>query len=191
MYMVVRLELVLWTKSHLLTGISCAHSACIPTRIWSSFCLQMSMPLSVLDHQLVGTIVNSLHSASLTRQSVSLVDLSQCQNLKIDELMDTGLCQTLLAVPESKSWLPKIQPSRIIFLPNQPPLRNHVVFYYNIQSSAVITRSNIVRYYINNYRNWSRMSIRCRIHKRHHITRPNGRAMGCLLWIFMRKLTAL
>ena len=117
MYMVVRLELVLWTKSQLLTGISCAHSACIPTRIWSSFCLQMSMPLSVLDHQLVGTIVNSLHSASLTRQSVSLVDLSQCQNLKIDKLMDTGICQTLLSVPESESWLPKIQPSKIIFLP--------------------------------------------------------------------------
>ena len=30
-----------------------------------------------------------------------------------------------------------------------------------IQSSAVITRSNIVRYYINDYRNWGWISTRC------------------------------
>ena len=40
------------------------------------------------------------------------------------------------------------------------------VLTINIQSNAVITRSNIVRYYINNYRNWSRISVRCLIHKR-------------------------
>ena len=40
-------------------------------------------------------------------------------------------------------------------------------FVNNIQSSTVITESNIVRYYINNYRNWGRISIRCWIHKRH------------------------
>ena len=34
-----------------------------------------------------------------------------------------------------------------------------------IQPSAVITRSNIVRYYMNNYRNWGRISIRCLIQK--------------------------
>ena len=34
-----------------------------------------------------------------------------------------------------------------------------------IQLSAVITWSNIVRYYINNYRNWGRISIRCWVHK--------------------------
>ena len=49
-----------------------------------------------------------------------------------------------------------------------------------IQSSAVITRSNIVRYLINNYRNWGRISIRCCSHKRHTIPRHNGRTMGCL-----------
>ena len=37
---------------------------------------------------------------------------------------------------------------------------------------------NIVRYYINNYRNWGRISIRCWIHKRHPIPRPDGRAKG-------------
>ena len=47
-----------------------------------------------------------------------------------------------------------------------------------VQLSAVITRSNIVRYYINNYRNWGRISIRCWIHKSRPIPRPNGRAMG-------------
>ena len=60
-----------------------------------------------------------------------------------------------------------------------------------IQSSAVITRSNIVRFYNNDYRNWDRKSIKCSIHKRHPIPRPNGRAMGCLLWIFGRRLTVL
>ena len=35
-----------------------------------------------------------------------------------------------------------------------------------IQSSAVITRSSIVRYHINNFSNWVRTSIRCWIHKR-------------------------
>ena len=57
-----------------------------------------------------------------------------------------------------------------------------------IQSSAVIMRSNIVRYFINNYRNWGRISIRCCSPKRHNIPRHNGRAMGCLLWIFCRYL---
>ena len=60
-----------------------------------------------------------------------------------------------------------------------------------MQSSAVITRSNIVRFCINNCRNWDIISIRCWIHKRHPILRPNGRVMGCLLWIFVIKLTAL
>ena len=53
-----------------------------------------------------------------------------------------------------------------------------------------VTRPNIVRYFINNYRNWGRISIICWIYKRHTIPRPNGRAMGWLLWIFVRKLTA-
>ena len=43
----------------------------------------------------------------------------------------------------------------------------------------------------NNYRNWGRISIRCWIHKRHSIPRPIGQAMGCLLWMFVRKLTTL
>ena len=37
---------------------------------------------------------------------------------------------------------------------------------WEIQSSAVITRSNIVTYWSNNCRNWGRISIRCWIHKR-------------------------
>ena len=60
-----------------------------------------------------------------------------------------------------------------------------------IQLNAFITQSRIVRYYINDYRNWGRISIRCCIYIRHPIPRPNGRAMVCLLWIFMRKLTTL
>ena len=52
-------------------------------------------------------------------------------------------------------------------------VRGDVFIIYNgfnentfiIQSSAVITRFNIVRYYINEYRNWSRIWIRRWIHK--------------------------
>ena len=55
---------------------------------------------------------------------------------------------------------------------------------YIQSSNVIITRSNIVRYYINNYRNWYRISIRCWIHKSHLITRPNERVMGCFFWIF-------
>ena len=47
-----------------------------------------------------------------------------------------------------------------------------------VQWSAVITRSNIVRYYINNYRNWGRISIRCWTLKRHAIPRPHERVIG-------------
>ena len=58
-----------------------------------------------------------------------------------------------------------------------------------LQSSAVITRSNVVRYCINNCRNWSRISSGYWIYQRHHIPHPNGRAMGCLFSIIFRKLT--
>ena len=47
-----------------------------------------------------------------------------------------------------------------------------------LKPSAVITRPNIVRYYINNYRNRGRISIRCCMHKRHPIPHHNGWAMG-------------
>ena len=61
----------------------------------------------------------------------------------------------------------------------------------SINSNAVIMRSNIVRYCIYDSTNWGRIPIRWLTHKRHPISRPNGRAMGCLLWIFERKCTAL
>ena len=53
-----------------------------------------------------------------------------------------------------------------------------------LQWSAVITRSDIVRYYMINYKKCVRMSTRPWIHKRHPIPRPSGRAMGCPLRIF-------
>ena len=42
----------------------------------------------------------------------------------------------------------------------------------NIQLSAVIMGSNIVRCYIDNSLNWGRILISCCIHKRHPIPRP-------------------
>ena len=47
---------------------------------------------------------------------------------------------------------------------------------FHLQLSAVITCSNIVRYFMNNYRNWGRISIRCWIHKRHPIPHSPWRA---------------
>ena len=51
-----------------------------------------------------------------------------------------------------------------------------------LQSSAVITRSNLSRYYIRHCDNGGRKWIRFWNHKSHPIPRPNGRAMGHLLW---------
>ena len=62
---------------------------------------------------------------------------------------------------------------------------------YKLQLSAIITQSNIVRYYMYNYRKWGSILIRCWIHKRHPIACPDGQAMGCCSWIFVRKLTPL
>ena len=49
-----------------------------------------------------------------------------------------------------------------------------------IQVSAVITRSNKVKFCINNLSNCSRISIRCWVYKSHPMLRPNGRAMAML-----------
>ena len=42
-----------------------------------------------------------------------------------------------------------------------------------VQSSAIITRSNIVRYFMNNYRKSGTISVKCWIHKSHHVPRPD------------------
>ena len=60
--------------------------------------------------------------------------------------------------------------------------------YKQAQPSAIIIWSNIVRYCINYSRHSGRRAIRCWIHKRHPIPRPNGWAMGWLLWIFFGKI---
>ena len=101
-------------------------------------------------------------------------------------------------IPECICWetylaiSPTEMISRRVHWQNKPSSETKMSpFLMYIQSSTVLTRSNIARYYINNYRNWGRISIRRWIYKRHTIPRPNGRAMGCLLWIFVEKLTAL
>ena len=60
-----------------------------------------------------------------------------------------------------------------------------------IQSSAVITRSNLSWYCIWHCDNNSRKWIRVSKHNRHPIPRRHGRAMRCRLWGFWRKSTAL
>ena len=51
-----------------------------------------------------------------------------------------------------------------------------------LRSSAVKTRCNIVKYYIDSYRNWCRISIRCWIHKRH----PYHRSVYRNQWLLFR-----
>ena len=73
----------------------------------------------------------------------------------------------------------------------------YILFSRNtIKSSAVITRCNIVKYCINNCRNWGRISIRCWILKRHPIVwgvllwGPYLALTGCLLLISDHVITA-
>ena len=60
-----------------------------------------------------------------------------------------------------------------------------------IQSSAVVTRSNMTWVFIWCGNDWGKICISDYIHKRHPISRPRGRVMWCLLWRFRRKLTVL
>ena len=51
-----------------------------------------------------------------------------------------------------------------------------------VQSSSVVTRSNLSRYHIWNCDNSGRKWIRVQNHNRHPIPGPHGRSMGCKLW---------
>ena len=64
----------------------------------------------------------------------------------------------------------------------------HITVEYN---HICINIYNTVQFCVNDRRNSGRISIRCWIHKRHPISRPNRRAMGCLWWTFLGILTAL
>ena len=56
-------------------------------------------------------------------------------------------------------------------------------YHYHMPSNIVITGSSIVRYCFLNCRNWSRISIICRIHKRHPylaLTASYGRSFAII-----------
>ena len=63
--------------------------------------------------------------------------------------------------------------------------------HFSVQSCVVITRPNITWYCKQHCRNSGRLSIWCWTQKTHPIPQPHERAMGRLIWIFVRKLTAL
>ena len=65
-------------------------------------------------------------------------------------------------------------------IPNMGHGSHHVL---NLQILCRYTWSDIVRYLINNCRNWGRISIRCWIPKRHIIPQPNKRAMGSVFFL--------
>ena len=86
--------------------------------------------------------------------------------------MHVTICNSILATSE------------ICHVPTDYGLVTH------IQSSTVIMWSNIVRYCINECMKSDRISFKYWIHKRHTIPCAKWWAMGCLLTIFFRKLTA-
>ena len=59
------------------------------------------------------------------------------------------------------------------------------------QSNAVITRSILSRYYTRHWDDSNSTRTRLETHNKHPIARPNGRVMGCLLWVYWRKWPAL
>ena len=83
----------------------------------------------------------------------------------------------------ARSIVSKLQPSDMshgVSILNSKLLCTTSGRLYSIQSSAVITRSNITLYFTlkEHCRNWNRISTRVWTHKRH------GRAMGCISLIF-------
>ena len=58
----------------------------------------------------------------------------------------------------------------------------------SIQLSAIIVQSNLSWYKIQHSNNSGRQWIRFYIHNKHPISRPHGRAMGCLLWGICEKM---
>ena len=62
---------------------------------------------------------------------------------------------------------------------------------WRVQSGAIMEGSNTTWFWIWCGNDWGEICIWCYIHKRHPISRPYGRAMGCLLWGFGWKLTVL
>ena len=71
------------------------------------------------------------------------------------------------------------------------PVQYQAIIQSNIQLSAVIMRSNITLFFIWHISGWSKICIRGYIHKRHPMSCPCGHVIGCLLWGFRCKLTAL
>ena len=85
------------------------------------------------------------------------------------------------------SYLHNISVNQSLFIYKHIHTRTSYEYAYilpiHIPSSAVITRPNIVGYFINCYRSWYRISNRCWIHKT-----PYRVSYEVSLWIFVRKL---
>ena len=128
------------------------------------------------------TGVNSL-GLLIQYVSVNVVIIVSIQLAKINADLSSpvSIVTNIIAI----SWLKYWRPSQI----DHCQVCMTIIGAFRIQSSAVITRSTIVRYCINDCRNSGRISIRCWIHRRHPIPCPIEQAMGCLLWLFLRKLS--
>ena len=77
------------------------------------------------------------------------------------------------------------------FVNSDPVTDIHLKTKMCMHSSAVISRSNLPRYYIGHCDSSGRKRIIFKNHNRHPILRPHGRTTGCLLWGFRKILTAL
>ena len=60
-----------------------------------------------------------------------------------------------------------------------------------MQRSGVITQSIITWYCMQHFSDWDKRYITLLIHKRQPLSRLNGRAKGCILWVFWTDLPSM
>ena len=119
---------------------------------------------------------------------LTLLQISGCLKFRLNLLFRAIFITILVYFHQTLTWISK---GEHLLRSNTKTHKDIQSRGQVIQSNSVIVRSDIIQYCINNCRNWSRISIRWWTHIKHPIPHHNGWALGCLLWIFMRKLTVL
>ena len=117
-----------------------------------------------------------LWSLYVSRSVQSLVNIKWCHH----EQPTTCLCYFLWYVDcrsLSVAWESLLNISRRLC---ESQISVPISIVLLLQSSAVITWSNIAWYCTHHCRSWGKISIGGWTHQRHPIPRPDGRAMGCL-----------
>ena len=107
----------------------------------------------------------------------------KCWDLSLITKLSVVIALSYKALENSRNFKVRLFSEQIIHFFNDNVSRSFIVFrgamFSDVQLSGVITRSNIVRYYKNDYRNWCKISIRYWIYKRHAIP---GEEWGVFYW---------